>query len=162
MEVKSQFVTCASGGDDDHYHGSHVAGTIAALDNGFGVVGVAPGARIWAVNLLNQRGSGYTSWIVAGIDWVTANAATIEVANMSLGGSGFSREPILMSRVALRPRGQSARQDLTQTSAKQCETVKSAEARNACSEPTCSQTRRSANCPAVSSHGRGHWFDPGS
>ena len=83
--------TCASGGDDDHYHGTHVAGTISALDNGFGVVGVAPGARIWAVKVLNQRGSGYTSWIVAGIDWVTANAATIEVANMSLGGSGFSQ-----------------------------------------------------------------------
>ncbi|UCH26472.1 MAG: S8 family serine peptidase [Trueperaceae bacterium] len=83
--------SCGSGGDDDHYHGTHVAGTIAALDNGIGVVGVAPGARIWAVKVLNQRGSGYTSWIVAGIDWVAANAATIEVANMSLGGSGFSQ-----------------------------------------------------------------------
>jgi subtilisin len=38
--------TCKSGGDDDHYHGTHVAGTIAAIDNGIGVVGVAPGARI--------------------------------------------------------------------------------------------------------------------
>jgi hypothetical protein len=43
------------------------------------------------VKVLNQRGSGYTSWIVAGIDWVAANASTIEVANMSLGGSGFSQ-----------------------------------------------------------------------
>ncbi len=68
-----------------------MAGTIGALDNGFGVVGVAPGARLWAVKVLNQRGSGYTSWIVAGIDWVAANAGTIEVANMSLGGSGFSQ-----------------------------------------------------------------------
>lgn len=83
--------SCASGGDDDHYHGTHVAGTIGALDNGIGVVGVAPGARIWAVKVLNQRGSGYTSWIVAGIDWVAANSATIEVANMSLGGSGYSQ-----------------------------------------------------------------------
>jgi subtilisin family serine protease len=83
--------SCGPGGDDDHYHGTHVAGTIAALDNGIGVVGVAPGARIWAVKVLNQRGSGYTSWIVAGIDWVAANAATIEVANMSLGGSGYSQ-----------------------------------------------------------------------
>jgi subtilisin len=82
---------CTSGGDDDHYHGTHVAGTIAAIDNGEGVVGVAPGARIWAVKVLNSNGSGYTSWIVAGIDWVTANAATIEVANMSLGGSGFNQ-----------------------------------------------------------------------
>jgi subtilisin len=62
--------SCTSGGDDDHYHGTHVAGTIGAIDNGIGVVGVAPGARIWAVKVLNSQGSGYTSWIVAGIDWV--------------------------------------------------------------------------------------------
>ena len=84
-------VTCTGNGDDDHYHGTHVAGTIAALDNGIGVVGVAPGARLWAVKVLNSQGSGYTSWIVAGIDWVAARAATIEVANMSLGGSGYSQ-----------------------------------------------------------------------
>jgi subtilisin len=83
--------TCSSGGDDDHYHGTHVAGTIAAIDNGEGVVGVAPGARIWAVKVLDSNGSGYEAQVVAGIDWVAANAATIEVANMSLGGSGFSQ-----------------------------------------------------------------------
>ncbi|MEN6410289.1 MAG: S8 family serine peptidase [Anaerolineaceae bacterium] len=83
--------SCKAGGDDDHYHGTHVAGTIGALDNGIGVVGVAPGARIWAVKVLNSSGSGYSSQIIAGIDWVAANAATIEVANMSLGGSGFSQ-----------------------------------------------------------------------
>jgi subtilisin len=81
---------CKDGGDDDHYHGTHVAGTIAAIDNGAGVVGVAPGARLWAVKVLNSQGSGYSSWIIAGIDWVAANAATIEVANMSLGGSGYN------------------------------------------------------------------------
>ena len=79
---------CKAGGDDDHYHGTHVAGTIAALDNDRGVVGVAPGARIHAVKVLNSRGSGYTSWIIGGIDWVAENSDTIEVANMSLGGSG--------------------------------------------------------------------------
>jgi len=84
-------VVCTGDGDDDHYHGTHVAGTIAALDNGIGVVGVAPGARLWAVKVLNSKGSGYTSWIVAGIDWVTARADQIEVANMSLGGSGYSQ-----------------------------------------------------------------------
>lgn len=82
---------CVSGGDDDHYHGTHVAGIIGALDNDFGVAGVAPGARLWAVKVLNSRGSGYSSWIIAGIDWVAQNAATIEVANMSLGGSGYSQ-----------------------------------------------------------------------
>ena len=60
--------TGTNAGDDDHYHGTHVAGTIGALDNGFGVVGVAPGARIHPVKVLNSQGSGYTSWIVAGIN----------------------------------------------------------------------------------------------
>lgn len=76
---------CKDGGDDDNGHGTHVAGTIGALDNGIGVVGVAPGARLWSVKVLRSDGSGYISWIVAGIDYVTANADRIEVANMSLG-----------------------------------------------------------------------------
>ena len=82
--------SCSAGGDDDNGHGSHVAGIAAAKDNDIGVVGVAPGARLHAVKVLDSRGSGYTSWIIAGIDWVTANASTIEVANMSLGGSGYT------------------------------------------------------------------------
>jgi len=80
--------SCGSGGDDGNGHGTHVAGSVAALDNSIGVVGVAPGARLWAVRVLGNNGSGYTSWIIAGMDWVTARASTIEVANMSLGGSG--------------------------------------------------------------------------
>jgi subtilisin family serine protease len=51
-------VVCTGDGDDDHYHGTHVAGTIGALDNGLGVVGVAPGARLWAVKVLHSKGSG--------------------------------------------------------------------------------------------------------
>lgn len=86
-----QRARCNGNGDDDHYHGTHVAGTIGALDNGIGVVGMAPGARLWAVKVLNSRGSGYTSWIIAGVDWVAARAGTIEVANMSLGGAGYSQ-----------------------------------------------------------------------
>jgi subtilisin len=71
--------------DDKNGHGTHVAGTIGALDNNAGVVGVAPGARIWSVKVLNAQGSGNMSDIIAGIDYVTANASSIEVANMSLG-----------------------------------------------------------------------------
>jgi subtilisin family serine protease len=74
--------------NDDNGHGTHVAGTIAARDNGSGVVGVAPGASLYAVKVLNGQGSGTWSQVICGIDWVTANAGTINVANMSLGGSG--------------------------------------------------------------------------
>lgn len=75
---------------DGNGHGTHVAGTIGAKDNSLGVVGVAPGARLWAVRVLNNAGSGSTSTVVCGINWVTANSSTknIRVANMSLGGTG--------------------------------------------------------------------------
>lgn len=76
--------------DDNNGHGSHVAGIIAAKDNDAGVVGVCPGARIWAVKVLDSSGSGYTSDIVAGLNWVLARSADIEVVNMSLGGTGRS------------------------------------------------------------------------
>jgi len=74
--------------DDEHGHGSHVAGTIGALDNNIGVVGVAPGANLYAVRVLDRKGSGYTSDIICGIDWVAQRADTIKIANMSLGGPG--------------------------------------------------------------------------
>jgi len=81
---------CSTGksADDGNGHGSHVAGTIGALDNSVGVVGMAPGARIWPVRVLNAQGSGSWSDVVCGIDYVTAHASEIEVANMSLGGTG--------------------------------------------------------------------------
>ena len=72
--------------DDGHGHGTHVSGTIAARDNDIGVVGMVPGARIWAVRVLSPSGSGCMSDVIAGVDWVTANADIIEVANMSLAG----------------------------------------------------------------------------
>jgi subtilisin family serine protease len=85
------FGGCSSGGTDDNGHGTHVAGTAAAINNVDGVVGVAPGARIHSAKVCGSTGGCSQSAIVAGIDWVTANADTIEVANMSLGGPGTSQ-----------------------------------------------------------------------
>lgn len=80
------FGGCVEGaGDDDNGHGTHVAGTVAALDNGLGVVGVAPGARLHSVKVLTAPGTGLMSDVIGGVDWVTHRADTIEVANMSLG-----------------------------------------------------------------------------
>lgn len=73
---------------DNHGHGTHVAGTVGAKENDAGVVGVAPGARLWAVKVLGSNGSGTWSQIICGLDWVYQNRATIEVANMSLSGAG--------------------------------------------------------------------------
>lgn len=87
---RSYFCDSSKDGDDDHYHGTHVAGTIAALDNDIGMVGVAPGARLWAVKVLNSQGSGSLEGIIAAIDWVVAQG-DIEVINMSLGGTGNSQ-----------------------------------------------------------------------
>jgi subtilisin len=69
--------------DDYSGHGSHVAGIIGARDNNLGVVGVAPGVPLYAVRVLGGRNT--TAEAVCGIDWVTKNAGTIKVANMSLG-----------------------------------------------------------------------------
>lgn len=68
---------------DDHGHGTHVAGTVAALDNAIGVVGVAPAATLYAVKVLDRTGSGYLSWIINGLNWCVANR--IGVLNMSFG-----------------------------------------------------------------------------
>ena len=75
---------------DEHGHGTHVAGTIAAKNDGAGVVGVAPGTNVYAVRVLNSSGYGTLSQVICGIDWVTAHVSDLDisVANMSLGGVG--------------------------------------------------------------------------
>ncbi len=80
------FVEGTKNGADDHGHGTHCAGIAAGIDNGIGTVGVAPGARLWAVKVLSGKGSGSLAGVVSGIDYVTKNADKIDVANMSLGG----------------------------------------------------------------------------
>ena len=72
--------------DDANGHGTHVAGTIAAIDNSEGVVGVAAGATVISVRVLNRRGSGSYSGVIAGVNYVGANGKSGDVANMSLGG----------------------------------------------------------------------------
>jgi hypothetical protein len=67
-----------------------VAGTIGAVDNSVGVVGVAPGARIHGLKVCNAYGECPNSAILAAVDWVTARSATIEVVNMSLIGPGVN------------------------------------------------------------------------
>jgi subtilisin len=71
--------------DDDQGHGTHCAGIIGARHNEHGVVGVAPGSMLYAVKVLDSRGSGYLSWILAGMGWAAQNG--MDVASMSLGSN---------------------------------------------------------------------------
>lgn len=84
------FITNNSTGNDDNGHGTHCAGIIGAKNDLNGVVGVAPGCRLWAVKVLDVNGNGSISSIVSGVDYVTQHASEIEVANMSFGGNGMS------------------------------------------------------------------------
>lgn len=71
--------------NDDNGHGTHVAGTVAALDNTVGVLGVAPAVRLYSVKVLDRNGNGTYSDIIAGIQWAINN--NMDIINMSLGGS---------------------------------------------------------------------------
>lgn len=81
--------TDASSANDLHGHGSHVAGIVGAKNNAIGSLGVCSGAELVAVKVLNYRGSGLTSEIIAGINYVAGNlvANRLNVVNMSIGGS---------------------------------------------------------------------------
>lgn len=79
-----------SGGRDIFGHGTHVAGIIGALDNSIGVVGVAPGANLYGVKVVWDSFALPLSDCIAGVDYVTKNSATFEVANMSISISGNS------------------------------------------------------------------------
>src|SRR5437773_2741474 len=72
-------------GNDCNGHGTHVAGTVGGSQ-----YGVAKGARLYAVRVLNCSGSGTSSGVIAGVDWVTSHAIKPAVASMSLGGSASS------------------------------------------------------------------------
>jgi hypothetical protein len=90
VDATKGFTAFTSGRDanlnDGNGHGTHVAGTIAAINNDIGVVGVAAGAPVVPIKVLDSRGSGSYSGVIAGVDHVAANAKNGDVANMSLGG----------------------------------------------------------------------------
>ena len=75
--------------NDDHGHGTHVAGIIAAKDNGFGTVGVASGATVIALKSMDAQGKGSISNIIAAVQYIEQYGKTGDVINMSLGG-GYS------------------------------------------------------------------------
>lgn len=80
--------------DDQSWHGTHVAGIIGARDNEIGVVGVAPGARLWSVRVFDSFDRGDESTIICGLEWATATRVSpgpgsIDVINMSLEGPRF-------------------------------------------------------------------------
>jgi subtilisin len=80
---------CGKGGQDDHGHGTHVAGTIGAIKDGKDVVGVAPKVTLHSVKVLNSSGSGYESDIIAALELVAGQVDAVPVvANLSLGGKG--------------------------------------------------------------------------
>lgn len=80
------FCSYTTSPNDDNGHGTHVAGIIAAKNNTIGVVGVAAGALVIPVKVLDSTGSGTFSGVLAGINYVAVNGQEGDVANMSLGG----------------------------------------------------------------------------
>lgn len=79
--------------NDGNGHGTHVAGIVGAKDNTYGIVGVAPGVRLWAIKVLNDSGSGSVSNIITALNWILANKNILwsgyAILNMSLGGSAI-------------------------------------------------------------------------
>jgi len=91
---------------DGYGHGTHVAGTIGAADNGVGVMGVNPNVNLYAVKVYDASGSASWSSLLCGIEHVTANAKRlgIKIANMSLGGAG-DYPPFRQAVAAMRDAG---------------------------------------------------------
>ena len=81
---------------DDNGHGTHVAGTVAALGNNRGVIGVAPKARLYAVKVLNRSGGGRMSSILNGLAWCYRRR--MHVVNLSLGSLAYTHDPRVYSR----------------------------------------------------------------
>ena len=85
-------------------HGTHVAGTVGAIDNGSGVVGVAPGVRLWAVKILDDSGDGLLSWYVCGLDWIAAQRDPIGRGPAAYRSREHERREVGLRRRPLRER----------------------------------------------------------
>jgi subtilisin family serine protease len=81
----ASFADSSTNGSATSSHGTHVAGIIGALDNNIGVVGVAPGVRLWSVQVIGVTQAGLAN-LLAGIDYIAAHADKISVVNASVGG----------------------------------------------------------------------------
>jgi len=79
------FIPGTINADDDHGHGTHLSGVAAAKDNSFGIVGIAPGARLWAIKVLESSGMGEISTLIKGLDYINQNQNQVDVAVLSLG-----------------------------------------------------------------------------
>lgn len=79
---------------DDNGHGTHVSGIIGARDNTIGIVGIAPGIRLWSIKVLSASGSGSAVGIISALDWILKNRGIIwqgiGIVNMSLGGGVYT------------------------------------------------------------------------
>ncbi len=85
LPAGATFVPGTVSPNDDHGHGTHVAGIVAAMDNSYGTIGVAPNATIIPIKVLSASGSGNISWIAAGI--IHAANQDVDIINLSLGGT---------------------------------------------------------------------------
>jgi len=84
------FIAGVTSGDDDNGHGTHVAGVIGAKNNNFGVMGVAAGATLVSLKVLDKDGSGKLSSIIQALGYVNANGHVGDAVNLSLGEDSIS------------------------------------------------------------------------
>jgi len=108
VENSRNFIDNNLSANDDNGHGSHVAGIIAAINNDIGVVGVAPGAQVVALKVVDINGTGTISGTIAALDYVaTENVGSQnDVVNISLGfDSPYTNDPLDAAIVAVADKG---------------------------------------------------------